>query len=88
MADNFQLKAIITAVDRLLGENILSCDTEKSIRERFSVYQVAGQRAGNDDDFGEATTTALRARTHRKYGLPSPPSCVRSCCVMVIRREN
>ncbi|HCS6227876.1 TPA: baseplate protein, partial [Escherichia coli] len=46
----------------VLGENILSCDTEKSIRERFSVYQVAGQRAGNDDDFGEATTTALRAR--------------------------
>ncbi|MGQ4133463.1 hypothetical protein ACUC97_29325, partial [Escherichia coli] len=44
----------------VLGENILSCDTEKSIRERFSVYQVAGQRAGNDDDFGEATTTALR----------------------------
>ncbi|NWP15424.1 baseplate protein, partial [Escherichia coli] len=34
----------------VLGENILSCDTEKSIRERFSVYQVAGQRAGNDDD--------------------------------------
>ncbi|MFV4846732.1 phage baseplate assembly protein [Edwardsiella tarda] len=47
----------------VLGENILSCDTEKSIRERFSVYQVAGQRAGNDDDFGVATTTALRART-------------------------
>lgn len=23
-----------------------------------------------------------------KYGLPSPRSCVRSCCVMVIRREN
>lgn len=47
----------------VLGQNILSCDTEKSIRERFSVYQVAGQRAGNDDDFGSATTTALRART-------------------------
>ncbi|MEB8206220.1 baseplate protein, partial [Escherichia coli] len=51
----------------VLGENILSCDTEKSIRERFSVYQVAGQRAGNDDDFGEATTTALRARTEDAF---------------------
>ncbi len=34
------------------GENILTCDTEQSIRERFSEYQVAGQRSGDDDDFG------------------------------------
>ena len=47
----------------VLGENILSCDTEKSIRDRFSSYQVSGQRRGDDDDFGEATTTALRAQT-------------------------
>lgn len=47
----------------VLGKNIISCSTEKSIAERFSVYQVAGQRAGNDDDFGAATTSALRART-------------------------
>ena len=32
----------------VLGENILSCDTERSIRERFSEYQVSGQRPGND----------------------------------------
>jgi len=47
----------------VLGENILTCDTEKSIRDRFSTYQVSGQRAGNNDDFGEATTTAIRAKT-------------------------
>lgn len=47
----------------VLGENVLSCDTEKSIRDRFSDYQVSGQRTGNDDDFGEATTTAIRAKT-------------------------
>lgn len=47
----------------VLGENILTCDTEKSIRDRFSSYQVSGQRAGNDDDFGEVTTTAIRAHT-------------------------
>lgn len=47
----------------VLGENILSCDTEKSIRDRFSDYQVSGQRKGNDDDFGEATTTAIRSKT-------------------------
>lgn len=45
------------------GQNVISCDTEKSIRDRFSTYQVSGQRAGNDNDFGAATTTALRART-------------------------
>ncbi|WP_436232496.1 phage baseplate assembly protein, partial [Escherichia coli] len=44
----------------VLGENILSCDTERSIRERFSEYQVSGQRPGNDDDFGEATIAAIR----------------------------
>ncbi|MFK8256870.1 phage baseplate assembly protein [Erwinia sp. AnSW2-5] len=47
----------------VLGENILSCDSEKSIRDRFSSYEVAGQRSGNDDDFGEATTTAIRGHT-------------------------
>ncbi len=47
----------------VLGENILTCDTEKSIRDRFSTYSVSGQRTGNDDDFGEATTTAIRAKT-------------------------
>ncbi|WP_369407041.1 hypothetical protein [Arsenophonus endosymbiont of Aleurodicus floccissimus] len=44
------------------GENILTCDTEQSIRERFSEYQVAGQRSGDDDNFGEATLTAIRAK--------------------------
>lgn len=47
----------------VLGENIISCDTEQSIKERFSEYQVAGQRAGNDEDFGETTTSAIRAKT-------------------------
>lgn len=47
----------------VFGQNVLTCDTEKSIRDRFSVYQVAGQRAGNDEDFGAATTSALRAKT-------------------------
>lgn len=45
------------------GENILTCDTEQSIRERFSEYQVAGQHAGDDNDFSETTLLiALRAR--------------------------
>ncbi|MFT4271276.1 MAG: baseplate protein [Pantoea sp.] len=44
----------------VLGENILTCDTEQSIKDRFSTYQVSGMRAGNDNDFGAATTTAIR----------------------------
>lgn len=47
----------------VLGENILSCDTERSVRERFSSYQVTGQRPGTDDDFGEATIAAIRQST-------------------------
>ena len=49
----------------------------KSIRERFSVYQVAGQRAGNDDDFGEATTSALRARTEDAFIARYRPMYIR-----------
>lgn len=45
----------------VFGENVLSCDTEQSIRDRFSDYQVSGQRAGGDDDFGEATISAIRS---------------------------
>ncbi|MCP1064676.1 hypothetical protein M5G07_00400 [Serratia symbiotica] len=44
-------------------ENILTCDTEQSIRERFSEHKVAGQRTGDNVDFGKATLTALRAKT-------------------------
>lgn len=47
----------------VLGKNILTCDTEQSIKDRFSEYQVAGQRAGNNQDFGKATLSAIRAKT-------------------------
>jgi prophage tail gpP-like protein len=47
----------------VLGENILSCDTERSVRDRFSSYLVTGQRPGTDDDFGEATIAAIRQST-------------------------
>ena len=60
----------------VLGENILSCDTEKSIRERFSVYQVAGQRAGNDDDFGEATPPPRCGPAQRTHLLPVTVRCI------------
>lgn len=35
----------------VLGKNIWRCDTEQSIKDRFSEYQVAGQRAGNNQDW-------------------------------------
>lgn len=47
----------------VLGDNILSCDTERSVKDRFSSYLVSGQRPGNDDDFGEATISAIRQST-------------------------
>jgi prophage tail gpP-like protein len=45
------------------GQNILKCSTEKSIRERFSAYDVTGQRPGNNQDFGQATIAAIRSQT-------------------------
>lgn len=47
----------------VLGENILSCDTEKSIKDRFSDYLVTGQRPGTDSDFGAATIAAIKQST-------------------------
>lgn len=47
----------------VLGKNILSCDTERSIKARFSEYLVTGQRPGTDDDFGEATIAAIKQTT-------------------------
>lgn len=47
----------------VFGQNILSASADKSVSERFSVYQVAGQRAGNDHDFAAATNSGLRAKS-------------------------
>ncbi|MGL5344871.1 MAG: phage baseplate assembly protein [Plesiomonas sp.] len=43
------------------GENILTGDSTADFKERFSDYTVSGQRAGNDDDFGESTTSKISA---------------------------
>ncbi|GHL50818.1 hypothetical protein ECZU29_56680 [Escherichia coli] len=52
-----------------------------AIRRRVSgsgfLFTVAGQRAGNDDDFGEATTTALRARTEDAFIARYRPMYIR-----------
>lgn len=53
-----------TATALVLGENILSSDSERSVRERFSSYLVTGQRPGTDDDFGETTIAAIRQRSY------------------------
>lgn len=45
------------------GQNILSCSTEKSIKDRFSAYDITGQRPGNNEDFGKATIAAIRGNT-------------------------
>lgn len=44
----------------VLGENILTCDTERSIKDCFSEYLVTGQRPGTNDDFGRATIAAIK----------------------------
>lgn len=82
----------------VLGENILSCDTERSVRERFSSYLVSGQRPGTDDDFGEATIAAIkqtakdaevtryRPHTIQQSGTATTDSC-KSRCVFEARQR-
>lgn len=71
----------------VLGENILSCDTERSIRERFSEYHVTGQRPGTDDDFGEATISAIKQSTsdssitrYRPYTIQQSGAATSATC--------
>lgn len=44
-----------------LGKNILSCDTERSIKDRYSDYFVTGQSVGDDDNFGESALAEVKA---------------------------
>ncbi|WP_174888713.1 phage baseplate assembly protein [Candidatus Williamhamiltonella defendens] len=69
------------------GENILTCDSERSLRDRFSEYQVAGQRSGDDADFGEATLKALRDKAkdsqitrYRPYHLQQSGNATGDSC--------
>lgn len=45
------------------GQNILTCQMGDDESECHSEYLVAGQRAGNDEDFGAATTTKVSHKT-------------------------
>lgn len=45
----------------ILGANIVSADTEKSIKDRYSDYFVSGQSVGDDENFGEATLASVRS---------------------------
>lgn len=55
-----QIGADKAATALVLGENILACDSEQSVRDCFSDYLVTGQRPGNDKDFGRATLAAIK----------------------------
>ena len=82
----------------VLGENILRCDTERSVRDRFSEYTITGQRPGSDDDFGETTLTAIKHRqsdsgvtrwrplTLQQTGAVTPAMC-KSRCEFEARRR-
>lgn len=47
----------------VFGQNIFSASAEKSVSGRFSLYQVAGQSAGNNENFAAATTSGVRAKS-------------------------
>lgn len=55
----------------VLGENIVSGDSQRDFSDRFSDYTVSGQRAGTDDDDSEMTnnkiTTTVSDAAVRRY---------------------
>lgn len=54
------------------GQNILTCQMGDDQSECHSEYLVAGQRAGNDDDFGASTTTKVSHKTKGSVGRYRP----------------
>lgn len=69
--------ATLATTALVYGQNILTCDTEKSIEQRFSLYDVTGQRPGNDNDFGAATIAAIRSKTADTYISRYRPTVIR-----------
>ncbi|HDR2353268.1 TPA: baseplate protein [Enterobacter roggenkampii] len=43
----------------VLGENVISADSQRDFSDRFSEYTVSGQRTGTDDDYGETTNSKI-----------------------------
>lgn len=54
------------------GKNILTCSAPQDKSECHSEYRVAGQRAGDDDDFGETSTTKVSHKTAGSVGRYRP----------------
>lgn len=55
-------------VELVLGENILEADAPLDYKDRFSEYRCKGQRAGDDDAFGEAVSEGYAVTTDSTLG--------------------
>lgn len=55
----------------VLGENVVSADSQRDFSDRFSEYTVSGQRAGTDEDYGDTTnnkiTTTVKDGAVKRY---------------------
>lgn len=63
----------------VLGQNILSADSQRDFSDRFSEYTVSGQRVGGDDDYGATTNSRITATTKDPSVLRYRPLIIKQC---------
>jgi len=63
----------------VLGQNIISADSQRDFSERFSSYTVSGQRAGTDDDYGETTNSKITSTASDSAVRRYRPLIIKQC---------
>lgn len=63
----------------VLGQNIISADSQRDFSDRFSEYTVSGQRAGTDDDYGETTNSKITATVKDAAVKRYRPLIIKQC---------
>lgn len=63
----------------VLGQNIISADSQRDFSDRFSEYTVSGQRAGTDDDFAAATNSKITATVNDAAVTRYRPLIIKQC---------
>lgn len=63
----------------VLGQNIISADSQRDFSQRFSAYTVSGQRAGTDDDYGETTNSKITSTVSDSAVKRNRPLIIKQC---------
>lgn len=63
----------------VLGQNIISADSQRDFSQRFSEYTISGQRAGTDDDYGETTNSKMTSTAKDAAVKRYRPLIIKQC---------